>query len=87
MESSFFSRFSRFSYAFSSFAERSRPSQLKTYQAGERLVDRMDFEELALKGIDPSLGPQISHPDPPAKEAENAGHPNTTVMYSPTFTF
>ena len=26
---------------------------------GERLVDRMEFEELALKGIDPSLGPQV----------------------------
>jgi hypothetical protein len=27
---------------------------------GERLVDRMEFEELALKSIDPSLGPSIS---------------------------
>ena len=36
--------------------------QLKTYQMGERLVDRMDFEELALKSIDPSLGPSIKHP-------------------------
>ena len=26
---------------------------------GERLVDRMEFEELALKGIDPSLGPEV----------------------------
>lgn len=26
---------------------------------GEQLVDRMEFEELALKGIDPSLGPQV----------------------------
>lgn len=23
----------------------------------------MDFEELALKGIDPSLGPSLTHPD------------------------
>ncbi|EDR13552.1 uncharacterized protein LACBIDRAFT_308599 [Laccaria bicolor S238N-H82] len=36
--------------------------KLKTYQMGERLVDRMDFEELALKSIDPSLGPSIKHP-------------------------
>ena len=26
---------------------------------GEQLADRMEFEELALKGIDPSLGPQV----------------------------
>ncbi|PFH49975.1 hypothetical protein AMATHDRAFT_146422 [Amanita thiersii Skay4041] len=30
------------------------------YQTGERLVDRMDFEELALKSIDPSLGPRVT---------------------------
>jgi hypothetical protein len=32
------------------------------YQAGERLVDRLDFEELALKSIDPSFGPSIRNP-------------------------
>lgn len=37
--------------------------QLKTYQFGERQVDKMDFEELALKSIDPSLGPSIRHPN------------------------
>lgn len=25
------------------------------------MVDRMDFEELALKGMDPSLGPSLTH--------------------------
>ncbi|KAG6896986.1 hypothetical protein C0992_004766 [Termitomyces sp. T32_za158] len=34
--------------------------KLKVYQGGERLVDRLDFEELALKGIEPSLGPTIT---------------------------
>ncbi|KIM41021.1 hypothetical protein M413DRAFT_72320 [Hebeloma cylindrosporum] len=34
--------------------------KLKTYQVGEKLVDRMEFEELALKSIDPSLGPSIT---------------------------
>lgn len=53
--------------------------KLKTYQAGERLVDRMDFEELALKGIDPSLGPQVTQPDPSEKEAKHTGHPTTTI--------
>jgi hypothetical protein len=37
--------------------------QLKLYRYGERLVDRIDFEELALKSIDPSLGPKLSSPD------------------------
>ena len=35
--------------------------QLKLYQTGERLVDRLDFEELALKSIDPSLGPSFTN--------------------------
>jgi hypothetical protein len=35
--------------------------QLKVYRAGERLVDRLEFEELALKSIDPSLGPSITN--------------------------
>ncbi|KAF8157854.1 mitochondrial K+-H+ exchange-related-domain-containing protein [Crassisporium funariophilum] len=34
--------------------------RLRTYQLGERIVDRLDFEELALKSIDPSLGPSIA---------------------------
>jgi len=34
--------------------------QLKVYHGGEKLVDRLDFEELALKSIDPSLGPSLS---------------------------
>ncbi|KAH7914286.1 mitochondrial K+-H+ exchange-related-domain-containing protein [Hygrophoropsis aurantiaca] len=33
--------------------------QLRTYEYGERLVDRIDFEELVLKAIDPSLGPTV----------------------------
>jgi hypothetical protein len=35
---------------------------LRTYQYGEHLVDRIDFEELALKSVDPSLSPSLSHP-------------------------
>lgn len=46
---------------------------MRTYQYGERLVDRMDFEELALKGIDPSLGPTITHPDISGKDGEKMG--------------
>jgi hypothetical protein len=36
---------------------------LRTYELGERIVDRIDFEELALKGVDPSLGPSVTHAD------------------------
>ena len=40
------------------------------WRRGESLVDRMDFEELALKGIDPTLGPSLSHPDLPGNNAK-----------------
>ncbi|TFY79608.1 hypothetical protein EWM64_g4401 [Hericium alpestre] len=39
----------------------------KVFIYGERLIDRIDFEELGLKGIDPSLGPRISELRPPSK--------------------
>ena len=32
------------------------------FNYGERLIDRLDFEELALKSLDPSLGPKITSP-------------------------
>lgn len=35
--------------------------QLKVYRAGERMVDRMEFEELALKSIDLSISPSVAH--------------------------
>ena len=35
-------------------------NQRRVYVYGERLVDRIDFEELALKSVDPSLGPKLS---------------------------
>ncbi|EGN98487.1 hypothetical protein SERLA73DRAFT_183524 [Serpula lacrymans var. lacrymans S7.3] len=45
--------------------------KLKTYEYGERLVDRIDFEELALKSVDPSLGPSIPHPDVTGQKLED----------------
>ncbi|KAE9393882.1 hypothetical protein BT96DRAFT_1022823 [Gymnopus androsaceus JB14] len=33
--------------------------KLKVFRTGERLVDRIDFEEHALKAVDPSMGPAI----------------------------
>ncbi|KAH9002559.1 mitochondrial K+-H+ exchange-related-domain-containing protein [Lactarius hatsudake] len=42
--------------------------KFKVFTYGERLVDRVEFEELALKGVDPSMGPKISHPRNPSEE-------------------
>ena len=42
----------------------------KTFKYGERIIDRIDFEELALKGVDPSLGPSVTHLDIAGAEAE-----------------
>lgn len=33
--------------------------QLWTYELGERMTDRIEFEELALRNVDPSLGPTV----------------------------
>jgi Mitochondrial K+-H+ exchange-related len=33
--------------------------QLRTFRYGEWLVDRIDFQEFALKSVDPSLGPSV----------------------------
>jgi hypothetical protein len=31
----------------------------RTYNMGEKLMDRIDYEEWALKGVDPTLGPSL----------------------------
>lgn len=33
--------------------------QLWTYELGERVADRIEFEELALRSVDPSVGPAV----------------------------
>jgi len=33
--------------------------QRRVFVYGEKLIDRIDFEELSLKSLDPSLGPRI----------------------------
>ncbi|KAH9997915.1 mitochondrial K+-H+ exchange-related-domain-containing protein [Russula vinacea] len=42
--------------------------KFKIFTYGERLADRIDFEELALKGVDPSMGPKMSQPRSPNEE-------------------
>ncbi|KAG6844060.1 hypothetical protein H0H87_010058 [Tephrocybe sp. NHM501043] len=60
--------------------------KLKVYQGGERLVDRLDFEELALKGIDPSLGPSIAQPDVGSEVSKAVQHEKVTIplIYPPS---
>lgn len=42
------------------------------------MVDRLEFEELALKGVDPSMGPKISHPRSPSEEQKKAAFVSPT---------
>ncbi|THV03051.1 hypothetical protein K435DRAFT_775210 [Dendrothele bispora CBS 962.96] len=59
--------------------------KLRVFRGGEAMVDRIDFEELALKGIDPSLGPTILHPDLQRKEeeAEQEGQDTKILLLYP----
>ena len=55
---------------------------------GERLVDRLEFEELALKSIDPSLGPKLSDlvlhkSKPKPSDAPMVRHPLSPFMRVP----
>ncbi|KAI0662332.1 mitochondrial K+-H+ exchange-related-domain-containing protein [Cubamyces menziesii] len=56
----------------------------RAFLYGERLVDRLDFEELALKSLDPSLGPRLSnivHTSSKKKEEATAQIP---LIYPPS---
>jgi len=50
------------------------------HKYGERLVDRIDFEELALKTVDPSLGPDIPQP----QSAHQAGEKGSEIQPLPS---
>lgn len=47
--------------SFFSLLAHNKVLQLKIFETGERLMGRIEFGELALKGLDPSLGPSIFH--------------------------
>ncbi|KAH9949867.1 mitochondrial K+-H+ exchange-related-domain-containing protein [Amylocystis lapponica] len=53
----------------------------RTYLYGERLVDRLDFEELALKSVDPSIGPKLLRAAPHPRPDD---HPTIPLAYPPT---
>ncbi|KAK0562858.1 hypothetical protein OC844_002487 [Tilletia horrida] len=44
----------------------------RTYQLGERIMDRIEYDEWALKGIDPALAPSLKHPTSHQSDAEPA---------------
>lgn len=48
--------------------------QARVFNYGERLIDRLDFEELALKSLDPSLGPRITSPRTVGKDVQQQPH-------------
>ncbi|KAF5369450.1 hypothetical protein D9758_002499 [Tetrapyrgos nigripes] len=57
--------------------------KLRVFRGGEALVDRIDFEELALKGVDPSLGPTILRPDFSRKD-EKAKDYKISLLFPPS---
>jgi len=52
--------------------------QNRVFNYGERLIDRLDFEELALKSLDPSLGPKITSPRTVGKDVQQ---PQIPLIY------
>lgn len=43
-------------------------------------MDRLDYEELALKGVDPSMGPTILHLDIRGKGAEETDENKKVIV-------
>ncbi|KDR83089.1 hypothetical protein GALMADRAFT_238906 [Galerina marginata CBS 339.88] len=68
------------------FGEAKGGWKLKTYQFGGKLMDRVDFEELALKSIVPSLGFSITHlKGTPALDAPEKTQSTTiSLIYPPS---
>ncbi|KAJ4482306.1 mitochondrial K+-H+ exchange-related-domain-containing protein [Lentinula aciculospora] len=54
--------------------------KFKVFRMGERLVDRLDYEELALKGVDPSMGPSILHLDVRGRGAEETNEKQKVII-------
>ncbi|OCH88456.1 hypothetical protein OBBRIDRAFT_795226 [Obba rivulosa] len=54
----------------------------RVFLYGERLIDRLEFEELALKSVDPSLGPTLRFSDSGKPRPED--HPKIPLIYPPS---
>ncbi|KAI0820453.1 mitochondrial K+-H+ exchange-related-domain-containing protein [Trametes gibbosa] len=55
----------------------------RAFLYGERLIDRLEFEELALKSLDPSLGPKLSNIVHPSAK-EKAAPVRIPLVYPPS---
>ncbi|PWZ02628.1 hypothetical protein BCV70DRAFT_196871 [Testicularia cyperi] len=61
----------------------------RTYTAGEKLMDRIEYQEWALKGIDPALGPHLMSKE--SKEIQDKDHNgipklnHIPLLYPPSF--
>ncbi|KLO09062.1 hypothetical protein SCHPADRAFT_834439 [Schizopora paradoxa] len=53
----------------------------RLFVVGERAVDRIDFQELALKSMDPSLGPKISNFGSPDVKFEEKPIPQIPLVH------
>lgn len=61
--------------------------KLKTFRYGERIMDRIEFEELALKGLDPSLGPKLTAPGSASQAVEEEKDSiKIPLVYPPSYT-
>ncbi|KAJ3792322.1 mitochondrial K+-H+ exchange-related-domain-containing protein [Lentinula aff. detonsa] len=54
--------------------------KLKVFRMGEHLVDRIDYEELALKGVDPAMGPTIFHLDARGKGTDETNEKQKVMI-------
>ncbi|KAG8920151.1 hypothetical protein FRC01_000898 [Tulasnella sp. 417] len=63
--------------------------KLKVHNWGERIYERIDFEELALKAVDPALGPKLKQSESShtvsaeVKKAVESGQVVTVPLYHP----
>ncbi|RPD58008.1 hypothetical protein L226DRAFT_615005 [Lentinus tigrinus ALCF2SS1-7] len=55
----------------------------RAFLYGERIADRLDFEELALRSLDPSLGPKLSSIIPRTRTKPH-DTPTTKLLYPPS---
>ncbi|KAK0545485.1 hypothetical protein OC846_005650 [Tilletia horrida] len=61
----------------------------RTYRLGEGIMDRIEYEEWALKGIDPALAPSLKHPTSHQTDADESADSvsdqvNVPLLYPPS---
>jgi hypothetical protein len=56
--------------------------QQRVFHLGERAMDRIEFEELALKSMDPSLGPDLSRWRRSESKSEQKSEGNDPVKHN-----